>query len=84
MCIWPGVLSFVSGRRRCAGAPLTSEINSDGGHGPLASPGWSGRSRTRYSAPGRGLPGLSQMYSAAIRLAVRTGLTGLPPCPGLY
>ena len=77
VCVRPGVLSFASG------APSTSGINSDGDHGPLASPDWPGRSRARYSAPGWGLPGLSQISSAAVRLAVRTGLTGLPPCTGL-
>ena len=58
-------------------SPSTSGINSNGSQGHLASPNWSGRSRARYSAPRRGLPGLSQMSSAAVRLAVRTGLTGL-------
>ena len=76
------VLSFASRRRRCAGAPHTSGI-SDGGHVPLASPVCPGRPRTRYSAPGRGLHRLSRLSSAAVRLAVRTGLTGLPPCTGL-
>ena len=60
VCVRPGVLSDASSRRRCAGAPSTSGINSDGGHGPLTSLG--------YSAPGRGLPGLSQMSSAAVQL----------------
>ena len=69
VCVWPGVLSFASGIRRCAGAPRTSGNNSDGGHGPFASPVWPRRSRVRYSAPGRGLPGLSRMSSAVVRLA---------------
>ena len=37
VCVRPGVLSFATGRRCCAGAPRTSGINSDDGHGPLAS-----------------------------------------------
>ena len=38
------VISFGSSRRRCTEATSTSGINTDGGHGPLASPGWPGRS----------------------------------------
>ena len=83
VCVRPGILSVASSGRRCTGSPNTSGITSNGSHGPLASPDWSGRPRARYSAPRRGLPGFSQMSSAAVRLAVRTVLTGLPPCIGL-
>ena len=81
--VWPGVLPFGSGGRCCAGTPRVSSVDSDGGYGPLAYSGWPRRPRAGYYTPGRGLPGLSHVSSAAVWLVVRAGLTGLPPCTSL-
>ena len=47
-------------------------------------PRWSGWSRTKYCTPGPGVPGLSPVSSAAVRLVVGACPTGLPPCTGLF
>ena len=47
----------------------------------MVSPGWSGSSRAGYHAPRWGLPRLSSMSAMAVRLAVRTDLTGQPVDP---
>ena len=43
---------------RCASALCASGVNPHGSYGPLATPGWSGWSRSGYCTPGPGVPGL--------------------------
>ena len=52
--IRPGVLSFTSGRRRCAGAPRTSRINTDGGL--WCSPGGPGPDTVHHDGDCPGCP----------------------------
>ena len=82
--VWPGVLQFGSCKRCCAGAQRASGVDPYGSYGPLATPGWSGWSRSGYCTPGPGVPGLSHVSSAAVRLVVGVGQAGLPPCTGLF